>query len=65
MKEDRKPALILIAEDDQEMRSLLRDELYDWGCPFKRRLMGTKLFKWCWMFALHCILTDLRMPAGA
>ena len=40
MPQDRKSAVILIAEDDREMRSILCDELYDLGVSYEKRLWG-------------------------
>ena len=53
MKQDRKPAVVLIAEDDKEMRSLLCDELYDLGVSIREAADGDEALRWCLMFAPH------------
>jgi hypothetical protein len=40
MMQERKPAVVLIAEDDKEMRSLLCDELYDLGVSIREAADG-------------------------
>ena len=56
--------VLLVVEDDREMRSLLCDELWDLGLQIKEASDGHEALQ----LALDCqpdlILTDLRMPAG-
>ena len=64
MKQDRKPAVVLIAEDDKEMRSLLCDELYDLGVSIREAADGDEALRVVLDVHPSLILTDLRMPAG-
>ena len=64
MPQDRKPAVILIAEDDREMRSLLCDELYDLGVSIREAADGDEALRSVLDTRPTLILTDLRMPAG-
>jgi CheY-like chemotaxis protein len=64
MKQDRKPAMVLIAEDDKEMRSLLCDELYDLGVSIREAADGDEALRVVLGVRPALILTDLRMPAG-
>lgn len=64
MKQDRKPAVVLIAEDDKEMRSLLCDELYDLGVSIREAADGDEALRVVLDVRPALILTDLRMPAG-
>jgi CheY-like chemotaxis protein len=64
MKQDRKPAVVLIAEDDKEMRSLLCDELYDLGVSIREAADGDEALRVVLDVRPSLILTDLRMPAG-
>jgi CheY-like chemotaxis protein len=64
MKEDKKPAVVLIAEDDKEMRSLLCDELYDLGLSIREAADGDEALRMVLDARPSLILTDLRMPAG-
>ena len=64
MKQDRKPAVVLIAEDDKEMRSLLCDELYDLGVSIREAADGDEALRVVLAIRPSLILTDLRMPAG-
>ena len=64
MKQDKKPAVILIAEDDKEMRSLLCDELYDLGISIREAADGDEALRMVLDVRPSLILTDLRMPAG-
>jgi CheY-like chemotaxis protein len=62
--EKEKPAVVLIVEDDREMRSLLCDEFCGMGYRLREASNGDEAF----LSVLHSvpdlILTDLRMPAG-
>ena len=60
----RNSAVVLIAEDDPEMRSLLRDELYDLGVSIEEAADGDEALRRVLDIRPALILTDLRMPAG-
>jgi CheY-like chemotaxis protein len=64
MTQERKSAVILIAEDDWEMRSLLCDELYDLGVTIREAADGDEALRLVLDARPSLILTDLRMPAG-
>jgi CheY-like chemotaxis protein len=64
MTQERKSAVILIAEDDREMRSLLCDELYDLGVSIREAADGDEALRSVLDTRPTLILTDLRMPAG-
>jgi len=64
MTQGRKSAVILIAEDDREMRSLLCDELYDLGVSIREAADGDEALRSVLDTRPSLILTDLRMPAG-
>lgn len=64
MTQERKSAVILIAEDDREMRSLLCDELYDLGVSIQEAADGDEALRCVLDVRPALILTDLRMPAG-
>ena len=64
MPQDRKPAVVLIAEDDWEMRSLLCDELFDLGVSIREAADGDEALRSVLDTRPTLILTDLRMPAG-
>jgi CheY-like chemotaxis protein len=64
MKQDRKPAMILIAEDDREMRTLLCDELLVLGLSIREAADGDEALRIVLEVRPSLILTDLRMPAG-
>ena len=64
MTQERKSAVILIAEDDREMRSLLCDELYDLGMSIREAADGDEALRVVLDVRPSLILTDLRMPAG-
>jgi CheY-like chemotaxis protein len=64
MRQGRQPAVVLIAEDDQEMRSLLCDELYDLGVAIQEAANGDEALRLVLDVRPSLILTDLRMPAG-
>ena len=61
---DKKSAVVLIAEDDREMRSLLCDELYDLGVYIREAADGDEALRVVLDVRPSLILTDLRMPAG-
>lgn len=64
MRQERKPTVLLIAEDDLEMRSLLCDELYDLGVSIREASDGDEALRLVLDARPSLILTDLRMPAG-
>ncbi len=64
MTEERKSAVILIAEDDREMRSLLCDELYDLGLSIREAVDGDEALRSVLDTRPTLIISDLRMPAG-
>lgn len=64
MTQERKSAVVLIAEDDKEMRSLLCDELYDLGVSIREAADGDEALRVVLDVRPSLILTDLRMPAG-
>jgi len=64
MKQDRKPAVVLIAEDDKEMRSLLCDEFCDLRICIREAADGDEALRMVLEARPSLILTDLRMPAG-
>lgn len=61
---ERKPVVLLIADDDQEMRSLLCDELWDLGVSIREAADGDEALRSVLDTRPTLILTDLRMPAG-
>jgi DNA-binding response OmpR family regulator len=64
MAQERKSAVVLIAEDDREMRSLLCDELCDLGVSIREAADGDEALRSVLDTRPTLILTDLRMPAG-
>jgi CheY-like chemotaxis protein len=64
MVEGRNRAVVLIAEDDHEMRSLLCDELNDLGVFIREAANGDEALRSVLDSRPSLILTDLRMPAG-
>jgi CheY-like chemotaxis protein len=64
MKQDRKSAVVLVAEDDREMRCLLCDELCDLGVSIREAADGDEALRVVLDARPSLILTDLRMPAG-
>jgi len=64
MAQERKSAVVLIAEDDREMRSLLCDELCDLGVSIGEAADGDEALRSVLDAPPSLILTDLRMPAG-
>ena len=65
MTQERKQTVLLIAEDDKEMRSLLCDELYDLGVSIREAADGDEALRVVHDLRPSLILTDHRMPAGA
>ncbi|MCX5724253.1 MAG: response regulator [Nitrospirae bacterium] len=62
--QEKEPAVLLIAEDDREMRSLLCDELWDLGLSIREAADGDEALRSVLDTRPSLILTDLRMPAG-
>ncbi len=56
--------MLLVAEDDTEMRSLLCDELRELGCRIVEAGDGNEALDRARETAPTLILTDLRMPGG-
>ncbi len=59
-----KSAVLLIVEDDREMRSLLCDEFCGMGYQLREARDGDEAFLSVLQSVPDAILTDLRMPAG-
>lgn len=59
-----KTAVVLIVEDDREMRSLLCDEFCGMGYQLREARDGDEAFLAVLQSVPDAILTDLRMPAG-
>jgi len=64
MTQEKKQAVVLIAEDDREMRSLLCDELFDLGVSIREAADGDEALRSVLDTRPTLILTDLRMSAG-
>jgi CheY-like chemotaxis protein len=64
MAQEKKQVVLLIAEDDREMRSLLCDELFDLGVSIREAADGDEALRSVLDSLPSLILTDLRMPAG-
>ena len=56
--------MVLVAEDDKDMRSLLCDELFDLGVSIREAADGDEALRMVLDVCPSLILTDLRMPAG-
>jgi DNA-binding response OmpR family regulator len=59
-----KATVVLIVEDDRDMRGLLCDELCDTGYQLREARNGDDAFLAVLQSVPDLILTDLRMPAG-
>ena len=59
-----RPVVLLVVEDDREMRSLLCDELGDLGCRILEAGDGDEAVQRIIDSPPDLILTDLKMPAG-
>lgn len=59
-----KTAVLLIVEDDREMRSLLCDEFCGMGYQLREARDGDEAFLAVRQSVPDAILTDLRMPGG-
>jgi CheY-like chemotaxis protein len=60
----KEKAVVLIVEDDREMRSLLCDEFCGMGYQLREAKNGDEAFLTVLQSVPDLILTDLRMPAG-
>ena len=60
----QKTAVVLVVEDDREMRSLLCDEFWSAGYRLREAKDGDEAFLAVLQSVPDLILTDLRMPAG-
>jgi len=56
--------VVLVVEDDREMRSLLCDEFWSAGYQLREARDGDEAFLAVLQSVPDLILTDLRMPAG-
>jgi DNA-binding response OmpR family regulator len=61
---ERKSAVLLVVEDDNEMRSLLCDELWSEGYQLREAKDGDEALRAVLESPPDLILTDLKMPAG-
>jgi DNA-binding response OmpR family regulator len=61
---ERKAAVVLVVEDDQDMRSLLCDELWSDGYQLREAKDGDEALQLVLQSVPDLILTDLKMPAG-
>ena len=64
MAGEKNQTVVLIVEDDREMRSLLCDELYDLWVSIRQAVHGDEALRLVLDARPSLILTDLRMPAG-
>jgi DNA-binding response OmpR family regulator len=62
--EGRKTAVLLVVEDDRDMRSLLCDELWDEGFQLREAANGDEALIAVMEAVPDLIVTDLKMPAG-
>jgi CheY-like chemotaxis protein len=62
--EAKRGLVLLVVEDDREMRSLICDELWDLGLQIKEAADGDEALRLTLDSQPDLILTDLRMPAG-
>lgn len=60
----QKTVVVLVVEDDREMRSLLCDEFWSAGYQLREARDGDEAFLAVLRSVPDVILTDLRMPAG-
>lgn len=61
---ERPPAVLLVVEDDKDMRSLLCDELWGEGYQLREATNGAEGLEAVVRAAPDLIVTDLKMPAG-
>ncbi len=62
--EKRGPAVLLVVEDDKDMRSLLCDALWGEGYQLREATNGEEGLAAVLRAAPDLIVTDLKMPAG-
>jgi DNA-binding response OmpR family regulator len=62
--EVRKTAVLLVVEDDRDMRSLICDELWDEGFQLREAANGDEALIAVMEAVPDLIITDLKMPAG-
>lgn len=62
--EAKKRAVLLVVEDDRDMRSLLCDELWDEGFQLREAANGDEALIAVMEAVPDLIVTDLKMPAG-
>ena len=62
--EERKKGVLLVVEDDREMRSLLCDELWGEGFHLREAANGDEALIEIMEAVPDLIITDLKMPAG-
>lgn len=60
----RIPAVLLVVEDDKDMRSLLCDELWGEGYQLREASNGAEGLDAVMRAAPDLIVTDLKMPSG-
>jgi len=60
----RSPAVLLVVEDDKDMRSLLCDELWGEGYQLREASNGEEGLAAVKQAAPDLIVTDLKMPSG-
>ncbi len=60
----RSPAVLLVVEDDKDMRSLLCDELWGEGYQLREASNGNEGLEAVMRAAPDLIVTDLKMPSG-
>jgi DNA-binding response OmpR family regulator len=60
----KKTAVLLVVEDDRDMRSLLCDELWDEGFQLREAANGDEALMAVMEAVPDLIVTDLKMPAG-
>jgi CheY-like chemotaxis protein len=60
----RKPVVLLVVEDDRDMRSLLCDELSSEGYQLREAATGEEALSAVGKELPDLILTDLKMPSG-
>lgn len=61
---ERKPVVVLVVEDDHDMRSLLCDELWSEGYQLREAKDGDEALQLVLQSVPDLVLTDLKMPAG-
>ena len=64
MRTGDRGVVLLLAEDDPDMRSLLCDELSDMGLRIVEAANGDQVLRYITEQSPAVVLTDLRMPAG-